>query len=188
MIDPVVNQEFRARLRAFVRQRMGSDAETDDVVQEAMLKFVRHREDIERGSGPAWMFTVARRAIADHYRRQPPPVIALDPQDAPADPAPLTNVLDELAHCVEPLLARLSPEDRALLERVDLRGESQAQIAGALGVPRSTIKARVQRARSRFLTQLTECCELEMDPRGVPVDFTRRSSSPCTCSTPPADA
>jgi RNA polymerase sigma factor (sigma-70 family) len=58
--------EFLARLRAFVRRRVRSDADADDVVQDVTYKLVRQGDG--KGSVHSWLFTVARHAIIDRHR------------------------------------------------------------------------------------------------------------------------
>src|SRR5215213_7771865 len=60
--------EFRTRLRAFVRRRVRSDADADDLVQDVLTKLVGKGEGVPSGSIHAWLFTVARRAIIDRFR------------------------------------------------------------------------------------------------------------------------
>lgn len=181
--EAFVTPEFHRRLRAFVRKRVRTDEEAEDIAQDVLLKFVRERDSIDAGRGPAWILAVARREIADLYRRGAPPAVELSGEE----PAPLdeddASALVELSHCVQPLLDRLLPADRDLLRRVDLSGEAQADLADDLCVPRSTVKARVQRARERFRQTLLECCSLALDARGVPSSYARRDAESCPCAT-----
>ncbi len=181
MSDAIINHEFIHRLRAFIRRRVGSDAVADDVLQETLLKFVQHHDSISAEGGPAWMFTVARRAISDHFRRRSPETIEMVEPQLQADDDEPSSALAEMSQCVEPLLAELPPDDRALLQRVDLRQESQADLADAMGIPRSTLKARVQRARKRFRSKLADCCVLTTDTQGMLVDFKPKSAGKCQC-------
>lgn len=183
MSDADITPAFLSRLRAFVRRRVRSDEVADDITQDVMLKFVRDRDSIKAGRGPAWMFTVARREIIDRHRRASPPMTELSGEE----PMPLVeeevSVLEELSYCVQPLLDRLSSADQGLLRRVDLQGESQAKIADAMGIPRSTIKAQVQRARERFHQELSACCAIALDVRGTPRSFAATEAAPCSCDS-----
>lgn len=185
MSDRSVTQDFIARLRAFVRRRVRSDVDADDITQNVLLKFVRAGDSIQTGRGPAWMFAVARREIIDRHRQSRLATAELDP-DTPALPDPNDQAtLAELAECVHPLIQRLGPDDREILRRVDLHGEPQSSIADALGVPRSTVKARVQRARERFHKQLLACCSIELDARGTPHGIEPRATGGCDCGKSP---
>ncbi len=181
MSDADITQEFVHRLRAFIRKRVRSDADAEDIAQEVMLKFVRDRDSVESGRGPAWMFAVARREIITRFRRAAPPAADVSTNEPTVAMAEIPSTLSELSHCVQPLLDRLQPADRDLLRRVDLEGRSQTDMAHELAVPRSTIKARVQRARKRFHRQLTDCCVVAADARGTPASFTPRNATGCAC-------
>jgi len=177
-----VTQDFIGRLRAFVRRRVRSDADAEDITQDVLLKFVRAGNSIAEGRGPAWMLTVARREIIDRSRRLMLAVTRVDTELVAADEPAETATIAELSDCVQPLIEQLSPEDREILNRVDIQGESQLAIAEALQLPRSTIKARVQRARKRFHKQLIACCAITCDSRGTPTDFEPRGGH-CDCNS-----
>jgi len=170
--------EFLARLRAFARRRVPTEQDAEDVVQEVLAKLVRWNDAVEADSAQAWLFTAVRRAIIDRARsrRDAAPL----PDETP-DPASAPSAVSELARCVEPLLAVLPAEERALLERVDMSGESQADLARELGLSASGLKSRVQRARRRLRRVVDECCAVELDRRGVPIDFAQRRGGPCDC-------
>lgn len=187
--DAVVTPEFHRRLRAFVRRRVRSDEEAEDIAQEVLLKFVRESDSIDAGRGPAWILAVARREIADLHRRGGPRPAELSGDERARVDEDEPSALVELSHCVQPLLDRLAPADRDLLRRVDLLGESQAELADAQVLPRSTLKARVQRARERFRQELLECCSLALDARGLPSSYARRGPDSCPCAgeTPPGE-
>jgi RNA polymerase sigma-70 factor (ECF subfamily) len=173
--------DFLARLRAFVRKRVRSEHDAEDIVQEVLARFVQHDDSIDAGSVYAWMFTVARRVIIDRSRaasrRQ-----HTDLGDTPVvDLADDPTVSSELARCMEPMLNSLPGEDRSLLQRVDMLGESQADIARELGLSPSGLKSRVQRARAKLRALLEDCCAIERDRTGQPADYQRRQDRPCPC-------
>lgn len=185
MSATALTQEFIRRLRTFVRRRVPSDADADDITQNVLLKFVRAGESIEAGRGPSWMFTVARREIIDRYRRTKLATSDVGLEAAAAAQEQDPSAISELSHCVHPLLQLLSPEDREILRRVDLEGEAQSAIADGQGIARSTLKARVQRARQRFHEQLLACCSIAIDTRGNPHSIEPRPDSSCDCNAAP---
>lgn len=85
------------------------------------------------------------------------------------------SALQELARCLEPLLAELEPRDREILQRVEIEGEAQVELARELALPLSTLKSRVQRARRRLRERYESCCALELDGRGVPLGCAPRA-------------
>lgn len=179
-----LNNEFLTRLRAFVRGRVRSEHDAEDIVQDVLTKLVQHDDSIdsqERGSVYAWMFTVARRAIIDRSGAPANRPYADVTYASVIEPASDPSASVELARCMEPMLMMLDADDRALLQRIDMVGESQADVARELGMSMSGLKSRVQRARQRLRAQLEDCCAIERDRIGQPADYERRPDRPCPC-------
>jgi RNA polymerase sigma-70 factor (ECF subfamily) len=169
--------QFREQLRGFVRRRVASDADADDVTQDVLTRLVQHGPPTS-GSVHAWLYTVARNVIIDRSRTRRDPV-NLDVTELP-EPSPATDGAErELARCLRPMMASLSADDRAVLERVDLDGESQTDLARELGLSMSGAKSRVQRARQRLRAALEGCCAIALDTRGAPIDFHRLGGTSC---------
>lgn len=169
---------FKDRLHAFALRRVRSASDADDVVQDVLVRLLQHRDQIESDRLAAWLFTTARNAVVDRHRKS-----GRDPgaaSECPAMPTVAAETPNEESHeltdCVQPLLAMLSAEDRAVLERVELAEQSQAELAATLDVPASTVKSRVQRARQRLREHFERCCEIELDARGAPHEFSSRGS------------
>jgi len=122
-----------------------------DVVQETLLRALRaeHTFETERSLGP-WLRSIAAHVAQRLGGRERLGPIALESPDTiayePVDPVH--------AETVERLLAVLVPEERALVTRHHLEGESLAEIAASLGAPLGTVKARLWRARKRLAKTL----------------------------------
>ncbi len=67
-----VVEQYGRRLFNFIRGRVKSDADAEDILQEVWYQFSRvvNTEPIEQMSG--WLFRVARNRITDNYRKQKP--------------------------------------------------------------------------------------------------------------------
>ena len=178
---PALTAEFLTRLRTFVRGRVRSEHDAEDIVQDVLTKFVQHDESINAQSVYAWLFTVARRAIIDRSRSASSRDRAAVDDAMVVDLAEDPSVSSDLARCMEPMLEALDHEDRVLLRRVDMLGESQADVARELAMSMSGLKSRVQRARQRLRARLEDCCTIERDPIGQPADYQRRPDRPCPC-------
>lgn len=179
--DPALTAEFLTRLRTFVRGRVRSEHDAEDIVQDVLTRFVQHDDPINAQSVYAWLFTVARRAIIDRSRAASIRNHASLDGASPVEPADDPAVSSELARCMEPMLESLDREDRELLRRVDMLGESQADVARELGMSMSGLKSRVQRARRRLRARLEDCCAIDRDPAGQPADYRRRPDRPSPC-------
>ncbi len=180
-MNPALTAEFLARLRTFVRGRVRSQHDAEDIVQDVLTRLVQHDDSIDAQSVYAWLFTVARRAIIDRSRtassRDRASMTVATPDELADDP----SASSDLARCMEPMLESLDVQDRDLMRRVDMLGEAQAEVARELGMSMSGLKSRVQRARKRLRARLEDCCTIELDPIGQPADYRRRPAHPCPC-------
>lgn len=155
------------RIEAFVRRRVPSDADVDDVVQDTFVRAhlglarARRVDDVE-----AWLFRVARSAVVDAYRRRgrdvPSGLIEVDVPSRDEDP----GAGDGLTACVRPFASALPEPYRQAVHLVDLDGLTHAEAARRAGVTVSGMKSRVQRGRAHLRGLLEACCRIEVDRRG----------------------
>jgi RNA polymerase sigma-70 factor, ECF subfamily len=183
--------EFRERLRAFVARRVPNPADVDDIVQWAFLQMHRSLGEIRnRESIHAWLYSTARRAIADYYRsparrREVLSGDVLDLDALPLRPEGAVPVADdarrEVAACLSPVVARLAPADREAIELTEIHGLRLADAAARSGISLSGMKSRVQRARRRLRQAMLDCCQIALDGRGVPIGCAQRTDEPVAC-------
>ncbi|MFW6051362.1 MAG: sigma-70 family RNA polymerase sigma factor [Myxococcota bacterium] len=193
--------QVAARLRPFIRRRVPTDTDADDVLQEVLLRMHRSLGDLrddQRLSG--WMHQVARTAIADHHRtraRHPlPPVGAAEAEPAPAeapgpDPTPASlqdgeeAAAADLARVLSLFVAALPSPYREAITLTELEGLTQRDAAEQLGISLSGMKSRVQRGRHKLRGMLEACCEIALDARNRVVACSPRPSGPdpgCQCT------
>jgi RNA polymerase sigma-70 factor (TIGR02957 family) len=149
-------QQLRPVSFAIAYQMLGSVAEAEDVVQEALLQVHQALEAGEPVASPrALVATVTtRRAIdalrsarvrREHYVGEwlPEPVIT----DGHDDPARHAEMADALSLAMLVLLERLSPEQRAVLLLHDVFDYDHAQIAQIIGKREDNVRQLAARAR-----------------------------------------
>lgn len=175
--------ELGDRLRVYVARRV-NPGDADDVVQSVMVKLLERRGEIDADSVRAWLFTVTRNAVAEYYR-QHRPSIDLDsfgdvPETDDVDPADRT--IGNLSDCLDPMLRMLPESDADLLRRIDLRGEAQTELAASLAIPLSTLKSRVQRARTKLRSTFDQCCAIDLGRNGAPIAFERGAACAPACA------
>ncbi|MEU9419217.1 RNA polymerase sigma factor [Streptomyces sp. NPDC051000] len=119
-------------------------ADGPDATQEALIavfKALRSLRDPETLYG--WVRAIAVREAVRIARRA-----------ARARPAELADVPGrgdpQLAADIDDVLARLSPDHRAVLVLRDVEGLDEESAAALLGVPPGTAKSRLHRARTSF--------------------------------------
>jgi RNA polymerase sigma-70 factor (ECF subfamily) len=196
MAQPLTEPMWReviAQLRAFVRRRISDPDRAEDLVAEIVLRIHQHLGSVGDQERLAhWVSRVARNAVIDEYRRaaRAREQLLATPTDTAAVEAGWpesddgSSVLDELSHCLRPLLAGLPAEQRRAVQMIDLDGMPQAGAARQEGVSLSGMKSRVQRGRRRLAELLGQCCALTLDARGVPMDYVRAPgcTGGCGCS------
>jgi len=164
--------ENEAELRGWLRHRLGNPVDADDMLQDLFIKAMRQGERFcAIGNARAWLFEVARNALADRLR------LTRDTIELPAD---LTKEVEEVAPvdslvaCLPRALSELSPEDRDAITLCDLEGLPQDEFARRKGLSLPGAKSRVQRARRRLREQLSQACQVRLDAAGQVSDFVPR--------------
>ncbi len=161
-----------AELRGWLRRRMGNGADAEDLLQEVFIKAMRQGERFcAIVDARAWLFEVARNALADRLR------LARDTVELPEDLSAETEeaaAVDSLAACLPRVLTELNPEDREAITLCDLEGLPQEEYARRKGLSLPGAKSRVQRARKRLRARLTEVCQVSVDAAGQVSDFVPR--------------
>lgn len=167
---------YRDRLFAFLRGRVGTLEEAEDLLQELFLRVhtglccLQEWEAMER-----WIYRVARNLIIDRYRASgrseslaEEPVSHYPPVELEEDPAA------RLAFSLRETVESLPEPYREALILTEYEGLSQAELAERAGISLSAAKSRVQRARERLKESLLACCHFELDRLGGIMHFEER--------------
>lgn len=162
-----------AELRGYLRHRMGRHEDAGDLLQEVFIKALRQGSNFCQVKNPrAWLFQVARNALADRLRVAHEHIALPDDLASPSIEGP--PAVDGLAQCLPRVLAELSDQDRLAITLCDLEGRSQQVLADRLGVSLSGAKSRIQRARKRLKARMEQGCRVRYDESGNVAGFTPR--------------
>jgi RNA polymerase sigma-70 factor (ECF subfamily) len=160
-MTPSSNEELLDELRptsfAIAYRMLGSVAEAEDVVQEALLRVHRALEAGERIESPrAFVATITTRLAIDELRSArarreryvgewlPEPILT----DSLDDPAQQAEIADSLSMAMLVLLETLSPEQRAVLLLRDVFDYGYGEIAGIIGKSEDNVRQLATRARA----------------------------------------
>jgi len=161
-----------AELRGWLRGRLGNAHDAEDLLQDLFLKAMRQdRKFCEIANARAWLFEVARNAVADRMRLKKEQVEL--PDDLVAEHEEPAAV-ESLAACLPRALSELPEEDREAITRCDLEGMTQEDYARLKSLSLPGAKSRVQRARKRLREHLTEACQVKFDAAGKACCFVPR--------------
>jgi RNA polymerase sigma-70 factor, ECF subfamily len=151
--------EHVPRVRRFARAMSRSEADADDLAQEALLKaYLALRSYRFQAAFSTWLYRVVRNAFIDHARaagtRRDAHNRTLGSEDErAADPAPLPDDLlarDQLRTQVWDALRELPLEFRTALVLFDIEGLSHEEVAAVEGVALGTVKSRLSRGRAQL--------------------------------------
>ena len=133
-------------------RRLGDRGRAEDALQDAFAAVWRSARtyDAERGTGGAWLYTVARNSVVDSARRRPEPVA--EPAERPDDGAGPAEQAEAswLSWRVHRAIEELPEHERPVIELAYWGGLSQSEVAEFLQVPLGTVKTRTRSALARL--------------------------------------
>lgn len=138
---------------------LGNKALAEEATQHAFLQAWRASAtvDANRELGP-WLFTIAKRAAIDAYRREARRVHQDVDDVAPGDPAvvSLPPNIEGITESweVRAAVAELPPDEREVVRLQHFEGLTHPEIAERVGVPVGTVKSRSFRAHRRLASRL----------------------------------
>ncbi|HEY2053980.1 MAG TPA: RNA polymerase sigma-70 factor [Solirubrobacterales bacterium] len=148
--------QLRPQSFAIAYRMLGSVAEAEDVVQEALVRLHQALESEERiASPPAYLATVTTRLAINELRSArarreryvgdwlPEPIIT----DVRDDPAAHAEIADSLSLALLVVLESLTPEQRAVLLLRDVFDYSYAEIAQIVDKSEPSVRQLASRAR-----------------------------------------
>jgi RNA polymerase sigma-70 factor, ECF subfamily len=148
-------ERYRPRLFGIALRMLGSVADAEDVVQDAMVRWQTFGRGSVDDPGP-WLVTVTTRLAIDGLRKArtrreayhgpwlPEPVA-----EARLSPEYRTELASDLSMAFLVLLERLAPEERAAFLLREVFACEYADIARALGRSQAAARQMVHRARER---------------------------------------
>jgi RNA polymerase sigma-70 factor (ECF subfamily) len=145
----------RHRLYTLAVRELGSAADADDAVQEALIRAWRALPRFRaEASFATWIYRICLNAIHDQRARSARGGgVPLTDVVEPADPRDAL-VEAELSGDLQQALAALDETYRTAVILYDVLGRSYGEVAEALGVPEGTVKSRIFRGRTELARML----------------------------------
>ena len=143
---------------AVAYRMLGSVAEAEDVVQEALLRLTRSRTEHEIAEPAAWITTVVTRLAIDHLRLArvqresyvgpwiPEPVIT----DSAPGPGARIELVESISQAFLVVLEQLTPVERAAFLLREVFDYDYAQIAEVVGRSEANCRQLVTRAKKHL--------------------------------------
>jgi RNA polymerase sigma-70 factor (ECF subfamily) len=140
----------RPRLHALATRILGSEADADDVLQEAWLR--RSRTDTVDDL-PAWLTTVVTRLCLDLLRKRRTRSeidSSLPDGEAPVDPEADALLAEMTGDALQVVLDALAPAERAAFVLHDVFGYPFDQISEVMGRSSTAVRQMASRARRKL--------------------------------------
>jgi len=135
----------------YIHSRVSDNADAQDLTAQVFLEALEglpHYHD--HGNFAAWLFTIVRRRVVDHWRRQLP--LSLDEVLDPADEQDLLSQVsqDETLKQLQDLVAGLDSNEQELLRLRFAARLTFEQIATVLGRKEAAVKMALHRLLRRL--------------------------------------
>lgn len=156
-IEDVVKKE-RSRLLNFIRQRISSKEEAEDILQDVFYRLIENFAEIETAEKvTAWLFASTRNRIIDSYRKHTPDSFsdierasgdgddAISLAEILPDTSALPDgdlIMDDIMEEVEEALDELPEEQKEVFVLHEFEGYSFKEISAMLNVPVNTLLSR----------------------------------------------
>jgi len=143
----------RKSLRQMAMQLTRNPDDSDDLVQETMLKAIRYREHFQEGTNlKGWLYTILKNSFINNYRRNIKRGTFIDTTDNTFyldSPSQKTENRAELKFIREDLDYAISklPDDLKSTFTKNMVGFKYHEIAEEFGIPIGTVKTRIFVAR-----------------------------------------
>ncbi|WP_426754625.1 sigma-70 family RNA polymerase sigma factor [Myxococcus sp. Y35] len=154
-------QAEQRRFLGFLTPRLGSHEAARDLLQSALLKAIERGESLrEEESARVWFFRVLRNALVDTYRHGDAERRALEVHAREVAIAEEASQAFEqhVCACVQLLAQAVKPEYAAVVQAVDLQGQSITEYAATAGLSAGNARIRLHRARAAMGQRLMELC------------------------------
>lgn len=182
--------EFSSHVWAFVRGKVKSDEEADDILQDIFVRIHKGIDNLNHEDRvQSWVFGIARRALVDHYRQQSkqgrlksntePEIIDESEHFNLTDYSGSHDVHEEVLSWLLPMIDDLPEKYRIPLKMAEVEGKTQQEIAGVLDLSLSGAKSRVQRGREKLGEILAACCKVEFSEEGRAVAYRKLKRDNC---------
>ncbi|ELR70221.1 RNA polymerase sigma factor SigZ [Fulvivirga imtechensis AK7] len=162
-----IQSRFGGHLFNFIRSKVSSPDDAQDIYQEVILKLVGKSNQLKNAQSlKSWLFTIAKNQVIDFYRGRK---LLPDAEPLPARfvaDSDETNVYEELEPCLHDFIDQLPDDYRTIIRLSEIEGKSQKEISESLGLNYVTLRSKVQRGREKIRKMIFDTCMVEQDASG----------------------
>ena len=141
-------RKHRDGLFAYLIRSTADYDRASDILQESFTRLLeKYGED---HSNPALLYTIARNAVMDGYRKSGRHTTFLEEQQASGIDTELQVLIREDYRRMLAAMQELEPKERDILSLVVSSGLRYGEIAAVAGISEANVKVRVHRARLKL--------------------------------------
>jgi len=145
---------YRRRLFVYLRPRLGSDQDAEDMVQDTFLKLYRNIGSFDPAYRfSTWLYTAANRLAISSYRKKRVVELRIEPAD-PATEKPAPRAGEEAATGLLEAARKLGGNQFRVLWLRYGEGMTVAEIAESMTKSRLAVRCLLHRARTNLMKQL----------------------------------
>lgn len=147
----------RAEFVDFLRRRTRSDADPEDLLQQALLTATQKIDQLrDTDLVVAWFYKILRRVLANHHARWAVRQDKLPILEAEVNAA--TPEETAWCACSLGLIESLPAQYAEVLRRIDIGEEDVTDVAASLGTTTNNVAVRLHRARKSLRERLLSFC------------------------------
>lgn len=177
-------ETYHDKIFRYVNSRLDDPDRAQDLTQDVFETIVAHEDQLgDIRSFDRWIYRIAKNRLIDHSRKKKE--ARLERQHlvpARSEPENIESLVSGISECLRSIIADYDPEQADLLLAIFGGRITQKDAAYELGIPYSTLKSRVQKAREVvFVRFVDECCKLVRNSEGRIINCRPVSKHPDPC-------
>jgi RNA polymerase sigma-70 factor, ECF subfamily len=163
-------RDYHNGLLGFIRRRVGDAVLAEDILQDVFVKAHSRLDTLaDAGRIQSWLYQIARNTIIDYHRTSKASESL--PDEMAQQPEHNDEEWRELGKCVLPMIDSLPEGYREALLLAEIEGLPLKEVAQRLDLSLPGAKSRIQRGRDRLKRAFLDCCHVQFDCRGKPIDW-----------------
>ena len=151
-------------VKHFILSKVKNTQIADDLIQETFIKIHIKLSTLKDTSKlKSWIFSIARNTTLDYFKSTSKNIDFLT-EDISLEEEPHSHSEKD---CLLAHIMNLDKKYRTPLFLSDIKGVKQTEISKQLKISLPTIKSRIQRARKKVAEGFMECCDYQLNEKGI---------------------
>ena len=145
----------------FILKKVKNEEATREIIQNVFLKIHQNIDTIKDITKVrAWVFTIVRNEIANHYNLAPKTISITSFVISPNH-----NSYQEFC-CFDRFVTNLPMPYKEVVQLIYFQGKTQIEAAELIGISLPNVKARIRRAKLILINNFNTCCKFKINAEG----------------------